>query len=477
MEKVIPLQNLTDVKSFLQDKFTMVVDHSRQRIDFRPLQIRKRYDEGLDLIYEWYAKSFYHFINFNSAMLTCDLVVTFNLPKNVANTQTVAGAGDITQPYNSTSYINQQDLMYGQVLLNQIKDYGEIVPYLMALRDKQQINDEKTLRNSNTTTETYSAAPIGTQIAGNEDKTYESFGRTNIINVGVGDVTVPVGRTTLKRTYRLNIPIFSILEDAKLLPIYNLADPLRMVFKFNNILNMLQISATANTIIPQDAYLTNFHMYMDVYKVQDPALLTRQYYTFKSISYDTWGPNNLGPLNTMSGQIQHFSQSFSARWKNLKNAIIFFRNSTDPKALTSEKGLDALYGISDLFKEGIDTSQRINWTFANYNYPYQNYQDSISCFWWEYLQYFGRADNNGVEDARVLTFLNWYTTYGAIAIDFSTIPQRDDIISGVNTKQEILTLDMDLNTTTSKNTSCDMKIFFGRNVFFVIADGVIGKIE
>ena len=49
MEKVIPLQNLTDVKSFLQDKFTMVVDHSRQRIDFRPLQIRQRCDEGLDL--------------------------------------------------------------------------------------------------------------------------------------------------------------------------------------------------------------------------------------------------------------------------------------------------------------------------------------------------------------------------------------------------------------------------------------------
>lgn len=491
MDNYVETFDLYKIKQYEQKRFMMLNDHTRQRAHFKPLEQREKYKAGIDLIYEFYSKSFYHYINFNSACVTADLVFEIMPLADPEDASITRACGVyLTLPYNYASFISEQDHIYGTYLLDQIRDYGTLVPTLMAMRDFKNISDSFTGR----CTEELTTVNLDNYNQ-NVTASYNTH-RGIVFKISAGQA-MPASPFVYKM--KIQFPLFSVMEDADIFPIYNCSNPLRIVWKFvdpNSVIAYYQ--AKNQTVVKnededdqmqtedlefltvREIYFNNFDFTMDTYKVSNTALLDTEPYSWKSISYDYYGPISSSlKMNQYSNTGYLYRHDFLSRWKNLKNCLITFYDYTNVVNRLGDQGLSALIGMNQVFSEEDFGGRKntVTWKFAQYSYPYQDNIQGIKDLWWETLQYFGVADDNGVENTRVLNYQTWLNKFGVLGFDFSTIPQVDEIISGLNTKQTVLSFELNAALNPYKDTTMGMKFFFGRNIMLILADGVIGKVE
>lgn len=458
MENYVVTWDFNRIKEAQQEPHVMFRDSTRSEVTIYPSQQLSTYHSQDPLHFEFYAKNFYHFINFNKAIMQGEIYFDFSVVNPSANTDSV----NITLPWNAISIFDSYSERIGDVLLEQSTAYGKKWAIEDYIRCDKALMDGATWRCA--------CAPT---------KSIPDPGASNIMFSHVitssrliyipGNWQGPYNNITIKVLFQ--IPIVTQLENAGWFPIYQMADPIRMEFKFLPFEQIFTIGTSAGTLL-RDVYYKNFRLDCSVLRVNESTVLTTSPYSWQSVSYDYF--NEKVYLN--AANFTEWVKIWESRWRNTKSILQIVQTADDDNSDYGQNhGIDALEQTGP-FSMSTSVPTEVLFSWNGYNYPNQVPINTLYQLWRLWLEFNATYDDNGITKNYTVDFEKWADSGAFFGIDFSTLTQAGDIISGLNTKDARLMEKVKIPACTNPRF-VNIRTYINRNVLFILEGGGIAKLE
>ncbi|OGU79651.1 MAG: hypothetical protein A2W11_11955 [Ignavibacteria bacterium RBG_16_35_7] len=453
----------------------------RTDIDLQPkVYTEAGYNESNDIRFRLERNENYHFINLNKAMFTGN--VEFTLKRTTA-AAVLAANGIITLPWNSIAIFSEHIARIDTWNLYEQKQYGLIGQILSYCRDEKSILDGLTWRLPSDR-----SAEVTREIAIADNNTaitwVPTVGRQRVFTQVVGaDAT-----WTLK--IPTQFPIYSNLERAGNIPIYQFTAPLDLIWKLSPIANWLKISAAGTEAAASWKVLswkvTNPMLHIETFKAINGGtslggVLSNMPSKFLGTEYE---PMSSQTLSLPSLTTTRWKTDWFSLWRNLKN-VLFIPLLSGGGGIADDKMLDRMPGENIWFSTELnpdisDNVSEIQFQLASYNFPSQSPINSIQMGWKSLLTYLNKYDDNGVENMKCLSFDTWAKKLGVFGLDFSSLTQNPQIISGINTLNSHLVSTIKFraqHVAHDAAVSVNIITIYGRNVIYSIVGGSPIKTE
>ncbi len=482
MDDYVETWDINNIKRAQQQPLVMIRDHMRENITIQPYVIQDKYTSSAPLQFEIYSKNFYHFLNFNKAMLTAIFRIEFVIPNMQAALDYQANTNggylfEFELPYNTISIFEKFTEKIGSVDLHTMDAYGLFYSLQSFIKDTGAaiLKDALTWRFQD-----YNSILSCTMNAGTYSITRLIPAET-LINRLILDAEEEDPQATNVVKYieiPIQIPIVTILEACGYFPCYMLSDPIRLTWYLQESVQYLKHSANVSNVLSfTDSYLTEVVLDIEAMKALNVQNLDDTPVVFTSVCYEYI--QNMLNRSMSSSYIDYLE--YSARWRNVKNVFQIALIKL-PSNSTTDKMLRTALGYSP-YSKLISGDFNYSWNFAGYNWPYQNGVTSLLTLYKLFMEYYGKYDDNGLETMSFMPY-QYFVPLGCSAIDFSTLTQTDSIISGISTKSTKITqtikgddspIESDIHST-EKNPIM-LHTWFGRNVIYIIRKGGFAKLE
>ena len=463
----LQIWNFSDMKSAQQVPHILLYGNRRVDIQIQPAHGVQKFMFNQPLEFELYSKSFYQYINFNKAMLTATFYIQLKMVEDKSIT--------VTLPFNTISLFDTYTETVGpDLILEESQEYGKFWSLQSLIRDRK-IVDVSTWRCTST------VMNIAAKDANEIRRIYPTSRAIKF--------TCPHGKSgTHTFWFDIQIPIVTQLEAAGWFPIYNIAAPIRLKWTLHDKSKILKAPAEEENASEIEAYwIQDVLLNMESLAVTDNTALNTNKYSWQSISYDV----NKMDLKWLYQTPFQTNWSWRSRWNNVKSIMQVVYNATvDNANIEVDHGCDALVAENPWVYYDTVTKKCTStvWYWNNYRYPGQGAIDQPLIYYKNFCEYYGKYDDNGIEDDKFITFGEYshYYTGGKFPImcfDFSTLTQTPSVMSGISSKQSWIDQQTWWQKRDNKagNVENDLDgylyTFIVRNVLFVMKGGVLKKIE
>lgn len=445
----------------------------RQDIDIPPKNHQDVYNHTRDIEWEFRKAENYHMINLNKSMMYGYYVV--KLRRANGNVSAI----NIQFPWNAIFVWDQTQAKQAEYAIYDLKEYGRWGQLLSFFRDEDKIVDAPTWRLP-------VAGAAAVTIAGNVSSVV-----VPLVNTRSLAITWNAG-PSIELNFKVPvwIPIYSTLENAGNIPIYQLATPLRMIYRLKAPKDILKFTGFNNMLVdPAGSGLSDLFINTETLQATNQNTSLGGYLnpgpvTWKGVETEVLiKPLTLSPVTRTRVRIE-----WQTLWKNMKSICHVAFTKEDPTNVNwvgEDKGLDRMPNrnifYSPIMQDDADMTTYIS-KIASYNYPTQSPIEHPFLAWKQCLVFLNQFDDNGIDRVRFMNFITWATTKGFMAIDYSLATQMPGIISGVNTLNTNVVTDMMLKRDRNAAVPAapyeyDMYNFIQRNVIYRLENGTIMKIE
>lgn len=458
MENYVVTWDFNRIKEAQQEPHVMFRDSTRSEVTIYPSQQLSQYKSQNPLQFEFYAKNFYHFINFNKAILQGEVCFEFDTVAPILNENSV----NITLPWNAISIFDSYSERIGDVLLEQSAAYGKKWAIEDYIRCEKDLVDGPTWRCP---ARLLPAIP---------DPRVDDITFTKIVSASrlvsiAGDWLATRNNITIKVLFQ--IPIVTQLENAGWFPIYQMADAIKMEFRFLPFDQIFNIKWNTLTSMPT-VYYQNFRLDCSVLRVNESTVLTTSPYSWQSVSYDYF--TEKVPLSGTN--FTEWVKIWESRWRNTKSILqIVQMDGDDVDNYAENHGIDALE-VEGPFSMSLPAPTEVLFSWNGYNYPNQVPINTLLQLWRLWLEYNAMYDDNGITKNYTVDFDKWLASGSFFGVDLSTLTQAGDIISGLNTKDARLMEKVKIPVCTNPR-EVNIRTYINRNVLFILEGGGIAKLE